>query len=310
MLIAPLGVIALSLQAYSARAADIVDTLEEQQQFSRFAEAIESAGLAQSLQGEGPYTVFAPTDQAFDQLPRGAVDSLQEDQLKALLQYHVVEGEAIEAEDALGQHTKVDTLAGDSLSIDGTGEMVLLVPAGLALAGSGQQAETETQVSEEGDMPASEHQQQVMATKPGTEQQQTMPQDTAMPASPHQEQLLKGKQGEQQSAMGEDQSQSGQQAETETQVSEEGDMPASEHQRQVMATKPGTEQRQTMPQDTAMPASRHQEQLLKGKQEKGMLREATVVEPDIMADNGVIHAIDRVLVPQAVLSKLEGMPGQ
>jgi uncharacterized surface protein with fasciclin (FAS1) repeats len=292
-LIAPLGAIALSLQADSAQAADIVDMLKDQPQFSTLAKAIESAGLAQALQGEGPYTVFAPTDQAFDQLPQGAVESLQEDQLKALLQYHVVEGEAIEAEDALGKEIQLDTLAGDSLAVDGTGQMVMLLPAGQA---------PETQVTEGSDMPASEHQQQVLATAPGTEQQQTMPEDSAMPASPHQEQVLEG-----QGQLGQT---SSQQAESETEVTEGSDMPASEHQRQVLATEPGTEPQETMPKDTAMPASPHQEQLLKGQQpgeggQQGVVREATVIEPDIQADNGVIHAIDAVLVPQSVLPTLE-----
>jgi uncharacterized surface protein with fasciclin (FAS1) repeats len=98
-------------------------------------------------------------------------------------------------------------------------------------------------------------------------------------------------------------------------------MPASKHQEQVLAKKPATEQQQTMPQDSGMPSSPHQEQVLKGqqpgeqqagqqaaqgdRQDTGMLREATVIEPDIRADNGVIHAIDAVLIPQSVLSVIE-----
>jgi hypothetical protein len=69
-----------------------------------------------------------------------------------------------------------------------------------------------------------------------------------------------------------------------------------------------------MPQDTGMPSSPHQEQVLKGQQPgeqqggqqgSGVLREATVVEPDIQADNGVIHGIDAVLIPQSVRSMIE-----
>jgi uncharacterized surface protein with fasciclin (FAS1) repeats len=243
VLAAPLSALALSLPAASAQAADIIDTLKDQQQFSTLAKAIESAGLAQSLQREGPYTVFAPTDQAFDQLPQDAVDSLMKeenrDQLEALLEYHVIEGKEITAKDATGKQTDVDTVSGERLSVDGTGPMVLVVPS---QPGARQQTGTETQVTEGSDMPASEHQQQVLADQPGTEQQQTMPQDSGMPSSPHQEQVLKGQQ-------------------------------------------PGEQQG--------------------GQQGTGVLREATVVEPDIQADNGVIHGIDAVLIPQSVRSMIE-----
>jgi uncharacterized surface protein with fasciclin (FAS1) repeats len=279
VLAAPLGALALSAQA-----ADVVGTIEEQQQFSKLAEAIEQAGMAQSLQGGGPYTVFAPTDQAFEQLPQGTLDELMKqenrDQLETLLQYHVVEGRELRAKDAVGKQTDVDTLAGDSLSVHGSGQVVLLVPTGLTVtrvgdkviverevaavtapavevAPTGQtpsQSGQQTEVTERGDMPATEHQQQVLREEPATEQQQTAPQAGDVPSSPHQEQVLRGEQpGEQQSGQ------------------------------QQMAGQSGSQQ------DT------------------GMLREATVIEPDIQADNGVIHAIDAVLVPQSVLSKLESM---
>jgi uncharacterized surface protein with fasciclin (FAS1) repeats len=100
----------------------------------------------------------------------------------------------------------------------------------------------------------------------------------------------------------------------ETQVTEGSDMPASEHQQQVLAEEPSTEPQQTMPQDSDMPSSPHQEQVLKGQQpgeqqagQQGVdvLRKATVIEPDIQADNGVIHGIDAVLIPQSVLSLIE-----
>jgi uncharacterized surface protein with fasciclin (FAS1) repeats len=195
-LAAPLGALALSAQA-----ADIVSTLKEQQQFSTLAEAIDAAGIAESLQGEGPYTVFAPTDEAFDRLPQDVQDALmkQENQglLKDLLEYHVIEGQEITAKDALGQQTEVDTASGDPLSIGGTGQMVLLVPE-QALQGQqrpAQQGDVQTQVTGESGMPTSEHQQQVLATEPTTGQRQTMTGETAIPSSPHQEQVLRGGQG-------------------------------------------------------------------------------------------------------------------
>jgi uncharacterized surface protein with fasciclin (FAS1) repeats len=232
VLATPLGAVALSAQA-----ADIVGTIKDQEQFSKLAEAMEQAGIAQSLQG-GPYTVFAPTDQAFEQLPQGTLDELMKeenrDQLETLLQYHVLEGEELMAKDVAGEQTEVDTLAGDSLSVDGSGQAVLL----MATAPT---SEIQTEVTEQGGMPASEHQQQALGTDPATEQQQTASQGGDMPSSPHQEQVLRG------------------------------------------------EQPQSSQQDT------------------GMLREATVIEPDIQADNGIIHAIDAVLVPQSVLLELESM---
>jgi uncharacterized surface protein with fasciclin (FAS1) repeats len=320
LLAAPLGALALSLPAGSAEAADIVDTLEEQQQFSRLAKAIEAAGMAQALQGEGPYTVFAPTDQAFEQLPQEVQDALMkqenQDQLESLLHYHVVEGQAIMAEDALGKQTDVDTASGDRLSLDGTGQMIVLGPQ--EAAGGRQQSSqgplrqggVQAEVAEESGMPASEHQQQVLAEEPATDPQQTMAQEGEMPSSPHQEQVLRGEQEEQQT---------GQQAGTEQPQTAQGDdMPSSPHQEQVLATEPATdpaaEQQQTMVQEGEMPSSPHQEQVLRGQQGgqrgQGLLGEATVVEADIEADNGVIHAIDAVLVPQSVLSMIEQSAGR
>ena len=345
VLAAPIGALALSAQA-----ADVVGTIKDQQQFSKLAQAIEHAGMTQSLQGGGPYTIFAPTDQAFDQLPQGALDELMKeenrDQLETLLQYHVVEGQELKAKDAVGKQTEVDTLAGDSLSVDGSGQVVLLVPTGLTVTRVGDQVIVErdvaavtapavevaptgqtpsqsgqqTEVTEQGDMPATEHQQQVLREEPSTEQQQTAPQGGDMPSSPHQEQVLRGdQQSEQQQAgsTGQTPPQPGQQSGAQTEVTEQSDMPATEHQQQVLREDPSTEQQQTAPQGGDMPSSPHQEQVLRGEQpgeqqqsgqqDTGVLREATVIEPDIQADNGVIHAIDAVLVPQSVLSKLESM---
>jgi uncharacterized surface protein with fasciclin (FAS1) repeats len=323
VLAAPLGAMALSAQA-----ADVVGTIKEQQQFSKLAQAIEQAGMAQSLQGGGPYTVFAPTDQAFEQLPQGALDELMKeenrDQLETLLQYHVVEGKELRAKDAVGKQTEVDTLAGDSLSVDGSGQMVLLVPTGLTVTRIGDQVIVERDVAAvtAPEVEVAPTGQTASPSGQQTEAQTEVTEQGDMPATPHQQQVLRGEQGgeQQQSASGssgQTQSQAGQQTEAQTEVTEQGDMPATEHQQQVLREQPATEQQQTAPQDTGMPSSPHQEQALRGEQpgeqqsgqqqEKGVLREATVVDPDIQADNGVIHAIDAVLVPQAVLSKLESM---
>ena len=67
VLAAPLG-----LAGFGAHAADVISTIQNQQQFSTLAKAIKSAGMAQAMKGKGPYTIFAPTDEAFAQLPPGA----------------------------------------------------------------------------------------------------------------------------------------------------------------------------------------------------------------------------------------------
>ena len=75
---------------------DIVDTAVAAGQFTTLAAALQAAGLVETLKGEGPFTVFAPTDAAFAALPAGTVDTLlkpeNRDQLVAVLTYHVVPG--------------------------------------------------------------------------------------------------------------------------------------------------------------------------------------------------------------------------
>jgi len=73
---------------------NIVDTVAEEDHFRTFAEAVRAAGLTDALAAKGPFTVFAPTDEAFRKLPPGAYDTLLKDagKLKAVLNYHVVSG--------------------------------------------------------------------------------------------------------------------------------------------------------------------------------------------------------------------------
>ncbi len=76
---------------------DIVDTAVDAGSFNTLAAALEAAGLVETLKGEGPFTVFAPTDDAFAKLPEGTVETLlkpeNKEQLIAVLTYHVVAGE-------------------------------------------------------------------------------------------------------------------------------------------------------------------------------------------------------------------------
>jgi uncharacterized surface protein with fasciclin (FAS1) repeats len=83
-------------------AKDIVDTAVSAGQFSTLAAALEAAGLIETLKGDGPFTVFAPTDAAFAKLPEGTIETLlmpeNQDQLIAILTYHVVAGRVEAAE--------------------------------------------------------------------------------------------------------------------------------------------------------------------------------------------------------------------
>ena len=76
---------------------DIVDTAVDAGSFTTLVAAVEAAGLVETLKGEGPFTVFAPTDEAFAALPEGTVDSLLADPeaLAAILTYHVVPGKVM-----------------------------------------------------------------------------------------------------------------------------------------------------------------------------------------------------------------------
>ena len=83
---------------------DVVDTAVAAGDFGTLVTAVQAAGLEETLRGDGPYTVFAPTDEAFAALPAGTLDTLLADpggDLSGILTYHVVEGEVL-AEDVAG----------------------------------------------------------------------------------------------------------------------------------------------------------------------------------------------------------------
>jgi len=102
---------------------DIVDTATEAGTFKTLLTAATAAGLVDTLKGAGPYTVFAPTDEAFAKLPEGTVERLLEDPeaLKAILLYHVVAGK-VTSDQVVGL-TSADTVGGPAIKIaveDGT----------------------------------------------------------------------------------------------------------------------------------------------------------------------------------------------
>lgn len=102
-----------------APAADIVDTAVAAGNFTTLAAALTAAELVETLKGEGPFTVFAPTDEAFAKLPAGTVENLlkpeNKDQLVAILTYHVVPGRVLAA-DVAGL-TSATTVQGEDIAI-------------------------------------------------------------------------------------------------------------------------------------------------------------------------------------------------
>jgi len=98
---AVIGLTMASTSAFSG-SKDIVDTAVSAGQFETLAAALGAAGLVDTLKGDGPFTVFAPTDEAFAKLPDGTVESLlkpeNKDQLTAVLTYHVVPGSVMAAD--------------------------------------------------------------------------------------------------------------------------------------------------------------------------------------------------------------------
>ena len=101
----------------SAELGDIVATADGAGTFTTLLAAAQAAGLVETLQGDGPFTVFAPTDDAFAALPEGTLDSLLADSeaLKQILLYHVVPG-TVKAEDVVNL-TSADTVEGSPIAI-------------------------------------------------------------------------------------------------------------------------------------------------------------------------------------------------
>lgn len=98
---------------------DIPTTAEKAGKFATLLAAAQAAGLVEALQGEGPFTVFAPTDEAFEKLPEGTVATLlkpeNRDKLAAILKYHVVAGR-VYSEDAL-KAKRAETLQGQKIEV-------------------------------------------------------------------------------------------------------------------------------------------------------------------------------------------------
>jgi uncharacterized surface protein with fasciclin (FAS1) repeats len=114
---------ALLMTVSVSKASDIVDTAIAAGSFNTLVAAVQAADLVDTLKGEGPFTVFAPTDDAFAALPAGTVDNLllpeNKDQLVAILTYHVLPGR-VESADIAGQTLSAATVYGQEVAIDAT----------------------------------------------------------------------------------------------------------------------------------------------------------------------------------------------
>lgn len=112
-------------------AKNIVEIASSDEQFSTLVAAVKAAGLAETLSGEGPFTVFAPTNAAFDKLPAGTVDSLLKPEsletLKGILTYHVVPAAAMSSDLTDGQ--ELTTVQGGILKVGSSGGTVTLTDA-------------------------------------------------------------------------------------------------------------------------------------------------------------------------------------
>jgi uncharacterized surface protein with fasciclin (FAS1) repeats len=124
--------VALAFSAPAARAADdktVVEIAAGNKDFSTLVAAVKAAGLAETLSGKGPFTVFAPTNEAFAKLPKGTVEDLlkpeNKEKLVAILTYHVVAGKVLAK----------DVKAGDAKTVNGAAATIA-TEGGVTIAGA------------------------------------------------------------------------------------------------------------------------------------------------------------------------------
>ena len=116
--------------AFADMSKDIVDTAAASEDFETLVAAVQAAGLVETLKGDGPFTVFAPTDEAFAALPAGTVEDLlkpeNKDQLTAILTYHVVPGKVMSGD--LSNNMMAATVQG--------GEVTIMTEGGVTVDGA------------------------------------------------------------------------------------------------------------------------------------------------------------------------------
>lgn len=121
-------------KGYGKQHGDIIEVATEAGSFNTLAAAIDAAGLTETLRGDGPFTVFAPTDAAFAKLPAGTVENLlkpeNRDQLVAILTYHVVAGKV--TSDQVVKLSSATTVNGQDVTISTDGGNVMVDKATVA----------------------------------------------------------------------------------------------------------------------------------------------------------------------------------
>ena len=119
-LLATAASLAFAAAAFAGAKKDIVDTAVSAGSFETLVAAVQAADLVDTLKGDGPFTVFAPTDEAFAALPEGTVETLllpeNKDQLVAILTYHVVPGKVMSTD--LTDDMEATTVQGEAVTID------------------------------------------------------------------------------------------------------------------------------------------------------------------------------------------------
>ncbi len=127
-LIASFAIAATLVATSAAKAGDIVEVAAGNESFTTLVAAVKAAGLVDTLKGDGPFTVFAPTNEAFAKLPAGTVEDLlkpeNKEKLVAILTYHVVPGKVMAADVKAGQVAtvqggKVTITTDDGVKVDG-----------------------------------------------------------------------------------------------------------------------------------------------------------------------------------------------
>ena len=116
--------LAMAGSVLAVQAKDIVDTAVAAGNFKTLATALQAAGLVETLKGKGPFTVFAPTDEAFAKVPKEQLDALLKDKaaLTKVLTYHVVPGKVMAKDVKAG---KVKTVQGSELTVATAGGVMV-----------------------------------------------------------------------------------------------------------------------------------------------------------------------------------------
>jgi uncharacterized surface protein with fasciclin (FAS1) repeats len=141
--------IPLTFGAWTVQAADLIHTAEQDGRFNGFLHLLEAAGMVEVLEGEGPFTVFAPVDEAFGQLPPAVLEWLLVEEngnvLETIIQSHIVPGAALLAQDLLDHEVEVETLGGAMLAVGGTAGVILVLPLEAAITEVNERAEPKSE---------------------------------------------------------------------------------------------------------------------------------------------------------------------